>query len=79
MSESQKLLNALRWIKKILDSAGNDTDQWLTLATDFDKSVIVDFHGIVLPLEPKNSLAAYKRHLNGEHQKQDIAVLEKNV
>ena len=59
------------------DSAGNDTDEWLTLSTDFSKSVMMDFEGMQLPIEPKESLAAYKRHLNGEHQKQDIEALEK--
>lgn len=58
------------------DSTGNDTDEWVLLTTDFDKSVMMDFHGMVLPLEPKESLAAYKKHLNGEHQKEDIKALE---
>ena len=59
------------------DAAGNDTKQWMNLVTDFSKSVMMDFEGMQLPIEPKESLAAYKRHLNGEHQKQDIEALEK--
>lgn len=58
------------------DEQGKDTDRWIDLVTDFSKSVMMDFDGMKLPLEPKESLIAYKRHLNGEHQKQDVAVLE---
>ncbi|MEK7151521.1 MAG: hypothetical protein AAB784_02325 [Patescibacteria group bacterium] len=56
-----------------------DTDTWIDLSTDFNKSVMMEFEGMTLPLEDPRSLAEYKKHLNGEHQIQDVKAVEKFV
>ena len=56
-----------------------DTDNWMDAPINFNKSVWLEFNGMKLPLEDPTSMAEYKRHLNGEHQEQDVEAIEKYI
>lgn len=49
------------------------TGQWVDSTADLSTSIELPFEGMTLRVCPREKLAAYKKLLNGEHQKQDVA------
>jgi hypothetical protein len=69
---------------QVVDIAGGDdvriydnkSNSWVSGRTDFTDVEYRDVLGVVVPVMSPQALADYKRLLNGDHQKVDVAAIE---
>jgi len=61
---------------KIYDEENN---LWQPYPSQFDTARQIDVFGITVPVMNPEDLMGYKKLLNGEHQKEDIKVMEKYI
>ena len=79
------VLMTLEYQGQKIDISGGDTlkmddeatNSWISGATDFSKSRMMEVFGMTIPVILPGELADYKALLEGDHQKEDIAAVRK--